>query len=387
MVTGSRSRFQYQYDFGDSWDHTLLVEKVLPPQPGMHATPARCLAGQCACPPEDVGGVWGYQEFLEALADPNHPEHDEYLEWVGEAFDAEVFDSDEVNAKLRNLNARTAVESNVWSTEALEPLERQIDQAGSWAKALAADQRLLAESLPLRRDMLTVLTYLHDNRVTGTQSTGNLPLKAVREICARFVVPPNLEDRIGDHVYRARSEMDVWPLLFLHTLAAAAGWLIGGPARRWRLTPAGERMLGAAAPEQVWLMLKTWWTQVDWAMAWPWQYGDGDLPEAFTQVTLRRLLALPVGELTSFDTFADQMIAGARLVWPNPDPEIAGVALHGLVASVVIAPLRDFGILEAKYERHRTLGSGYKELVAFRVTPFGQGLLRSIGKTTGRKSP
>ena len=385
VVTGSRARFEYQYDFGDSWDHTLLVEKILPAQPGMRTTPARCLAGQRACPPEDVGGVWGYQEFLEALADPKNSRHDEYLEWIGETFDPEAFDPDEVNARLRSLYGGNAVEANVWFTEEPEPLERQIDQASSWAKALPPDQRVLAEGLPLRRDMLTVLTYLQENRVTGTQSTGNLPLKAVREICARFVVPPKLEDRIGDSVFRVRSELDAWPLLFLHTLAVAAGWLTGGPARRWRLTPAGERMLGAAAPEQVWLMWATWWTRVDWAMAWPWQYGDGNLPEAFTQVTLRRLLALPVGELTSFDTFAEQMIKSARLVWGNPDPEIARGALHGLVASVVIAPLRDFGILETKDKTHRKLGSGYRELDSFRVTPFGQGLLRSIGKTAGRK--
>ena len=258
VVTRSRTRFQYQYDFGDSWDHTLLVEKILPPQPGMRSTPARCLAGQRACPPEDVGGVWGYQEFLEALADPNHSQHDEYLEWIGEAFDPEAFDPDEVNARLRSLYGGNAVEANVWFTEEPGPLGRQIDQAGAWTKGLAADQRVLAEGLPLRRDMLTLLTYLQENRVSGTQSTGNFPLKAVREICAGFVVPLKLEDRIGGTVFRARSELDAWPLLFLHTLAVAAGWLSGGPARRWRLTPAGERMLRPAAPEQVWLMWATW---------------------------------------------------------------------------------------------------------------------------------
>ena len=382
VVTGSRARFEYQYDFGDSWDHTLRVEKILPPPPGMQA--ARCLAGQRACPPEDVGGVWGYQAFLEAVADPSHPEHDERLEWVGGAFDPEAFDPDEVNARLRSLYGGNAVEAHIGSAEEPEPLKRQIDQVGAWAKTLPPDQRVLAEGLPLRRDMLTVLRYLRDNRITGTQSTGNLPLKAVREICAGFVAPPKLEHRLGDTVYRPRSELDAWPLLFLHTLAVAAGWLTGGPARRWRLTPAGERMLSAAAPEQVWLMWATWWTRVDWAMAWPWQYGDGHLPATFTQVTLRRLLALPVGELTAFGTFADQMVKSARLVWGNPDPEITRVALHGLVAGVVIAPLRDFGILETEYQTQRTLGAGYRELVAFLVTPFGHGLLRSLGKTAGR---
>lgn len=60
-------RFKYEYDFGDSWDHTLLVEKILPPVEGTRYP--LCLKGKRACPPEDVGGVWGYENFLEAIND------------------------------------------------------------------------------------------------------------------------------------------------------------------------------------------------------------------------------------------------------------------------------------------------------------------------------
>src|SRR3972149_3664448 len=86
----ARAKFMYEYDFGDSWEHEILVEKILPPDPQMkHPV---CLKGKGACPPEDVGGVWGYAEFLRAIRDPEHSEHDEYLEWVGDEFDPKAFD-------------------------------------------------------------------------------------------------------------------------------------------------------------------------------------------------------------------------------------------------------------------------------------------------------
>ncbi|MBN1659996.1 MAG: plasmid pRiA4b ORF-3 family protein [Anaerolineae bacterium] len=92
-------RFRYEYDFGDSWMHTLLVEKILEPGPGQRYPV--CVKGERACPPEDVGGVWGYEDFLEAIGDPDHPEHEEYLEWAGDDFDAEAFDLQETNDLLR----------------------------------------------------------------------------------------------------------------------------------------------------------------------------------------------------------------------------------------------------------------------------------------------
>jgi hypothetical protein len=99
IVRGEKFRFRYEYDFGDSWVHELLVEKILPPEPGVRYP--ICLKGKRACPPEDVGGVWGYDDFLEAISNPNHPEHDSMLEWVGDEFDPEAFDLDEVNEALR----------------------------------------------------------------------------------------------------------------------------------------------------------------------------------------------------------------------------------------------------------------------------------------------
>jgi hypothetical protein len=98
LISEAGARFYYQYDFGDSWEHTLVVEKIQPPKPG-ERYPV-CLAGKRACPPEDVGGVWGYQEFLTAIGNPKRAEHDEYLTWIGGEFDPEAFDVDHVNAQL-----------------------------------------------------------------------------------------------------------------------------------------------------------------------------------------------------------------------------------------------------------------------------------------------
>lgn len=88
----------YEYDFGDGWEHKVILEKIIAYTPGQ--TVPRCITGRRSCPPEDVGGIPGYQEFLEAYIDQDHPEHEEWLEWAGEYFDPERFDVAEVNEIL-----------------------------------------------------------------------------------------------------------------------------------------------------------------------------------------------------------------------------------------------------------------------------------------------
>ena len=97
-LVGQGDRFGYLYDFGDNWAHQLSVEKIIDPEPGVRYP--RCVSGQGACPPEDVGGPWGYEEFMTVLANPSHPEHDERLEWVGGSFDPHHFDLAETNQAL-----------------------------------------------------------------------------------------------------------------------------------------------------------------------------------------------------------------------------------------------------------------------------------------------
>lgn len=90
--------FAYLYDFGDGWMHRIVVENIHPPEPRIRHP--RVLAGARACPPEDVGGPDGYVDFLDAIADRKHPEHDAMLEWVGGEFDPEAFDVDARNREF-----------------------------------------------------------------------------------------------------------------------------------------------------------------------------------------------------------------------------------------------------------------------------------------------
>jgi len=90
-------RFAYVYDFGDDWVHTLAIESVADGDPALKYP--RFVAGARRCPPEDVGGPPGFFEFLQAMADPKHPEHRNLTEWHGGPFDADTFD--ELTTKLR----------------------------------------------------------------------------------------------------------------------------------------------------------------------------------------------------------------------------------------------------------------------------------------------
>lgn len=97
-----RSRFTYEYDMGDGWEHEILIEAVTDADTARPRW-AVCLGGERACPPEDVGGSWGYGNFLEAIRDPKHKEHTEMLEWIGGEFDSESFSVAETDEALKNL--------------------------------------------------------------------------------------------------------------------------------------------------------------------------------------------------------------------------------------------------------------------------------------------
>ncbi|NJR32809.1 MAG: plasmid pRiA4b ORF-3 family protein [Chamaesiphon sp. CSU_1_12] len=101
IATQEKAKFHYTYDMGDDWEHEILVEKILPPDPEL-VYPV-CIKGKGACPPEDCGGVWGYQELLGILQQPEHPEHESMAEWIDEDFDPTFFDLVEVNESLHSL--------------------------------------------------------------------------------------------------------------------------------------------------------------------------------------------------------------------------------------------------------------------------------------------
>ena len=88
----------YTYDFGDSWEHSLTVERILTGEGGLSYP--QCVDGKRRGPPEDCGGIGGFYHFLRAISNPNHDEHAEMLEWFGGSFDPNVFSIDAVNRRL-----------------------------------------------------------------------------------------------------------------------------------------------------------------------------------------------------------------------------------------------------------------------------------------------
>ena len=93
--------FRYTYDFGDDWTHEVVLENVQPV--ASDSKRPVCIAGERRCPPEDVGGPHGYQEFLDAVFDPKHEEFEHYRQWAGKAVHAEEFDMAAVNRKLSRM--------------------------------------------------------------------------------------------------------------------------------------------------------------------------------------------------------------------------------------------------------------------------------------------
>lgn len=93
---------RYVYDFGDDWNHRIVVEAVADAE--SEGRYPRCLNGRRSAPPEDCGGIWGYAELVESLADKTHPEHADRLEWLG--LDSARFDAAAANARLAPMAGR-----------------------------------------------------------------------------------------------------------------------------------------------------------------------------------------------------------------------------------------------------------------------------------------
>jgi hypothetical protein len=93
-----RTRWIYKYDFGDGWRHEILFEGLVASD--LKVKYPRCVTGKRACPPEDCGGSWGYEDFVKAISNPKHPRHKELTEWYG-PYDPEEFDADEATQEMK----------------------------------------------------------------------------------------------------------------------------------------------------------------------------------------------------------------------------------------------------------------------------------------------
>ncbi len=98
VLAGEKQAIKYEYDFGDGWEHQIVLEKVLNDNTQKHPV---CLDGKRNCPPEDCGGPFGYDDLLKAFSDPENEEHEDIIDWLGEDFDPEYFDIEEINEMLQ----------------------------------------------------------------------------------------------------------------------------------------------------------------------------------------------------------------------------------------------------------------------------------------------
>ncbi len=102
IMKSVKEKVIYEYDFGDSWEHDIILENILPFDSKLKYP--LCTKGKMSCPPEDCGGIWGYADMLEVLKNPKHKEYKELKEWIGEDYDPEYFDINEVNELLGEKN-------------------------------------------------------------------------------------------------------------------------------------------------------------------------------------------------------------------------------------------------------------------------------------------
>lgn len=101
VFTREKSRFTYIYDFGDYWEHEIVLEGILSAEQELRYPV--CVEGARACPPEDCGGIWGYSDLLKIIRNPRDEEYGHMTEWVGDEFDPEHFDLDKLNRRLSHI--------------------------------------------------------------------------------------------------------------------------------------------------------------------------------------------------------------------------------------------------------------------------------------------
>jgi hypothetical protein len=238
-----------------------------------------------------------------------------------------------------------------------------------------------ARDLPLRRDVLTLLNYVQDNKVMGTKSTGNMPLKHIRALTAQFVNPPILDQMHGNREFKLRSEFDVWPLFLLHVILEAAELIVTPQGGRWYLTNAGIRFLMGDPLLQVLSLFSAWWHRIDWRIALTVQAGE--LPEGFPTSTLAYLLAQPIGKWIEVGEFATTL--NARTGLGKALSNIPGLgdwhqdsqALVWDVNRMITDQLALFQIIEGDYLPD-VATFAHRRLKAFKITWFGKAMLEGL---------
>lgn len=372
------SHFTYLYDFGDSWKHAILIEKVLPYEKKLRLP--QFLEGKRATPPEDVGGEHGYYEFLEAIKNPKHPEHESYLIWVGGSFDPEWVDIKKINYRI-DLIAQLMNDWNLRLNTWIEDPKDWVDPkvaVKNWVKTLQKRDLEKIQSLPLLTNMRYLLTYLQDNKVSGTTSIGNFSQKAVKDLVEKTGYSHPLLDK--DEFSRMfKNENEVWAVYYIHLLAYWAELIDGGKGKLWKLTDKGENFLKISAAEQLHTLFSGWWFHGYWLNTslrfTRIQYLPPDFPRFIHTIITSTLASKSI----DFTDFCKNVLKGLGL-FTQPDPaDYKFRYLCDDLEAIIIEPMQSFGFIICKQEEKIFRGSiKSMELDRFQLSDFGREALRTI---------
>ena len=369
------SMFSYLYDIGDHWEHEILIESI--DDSNKTIPGAVCVSGERACPPEDVGSVPGYYELIEALDDPTSEDFSEYLAWLGYVYDPEAFDLKSANLFIQDYFKSTQLSNETYWTKDLPFYNPRHDFISDWIDYISPELRQYAESLAFRRDVVTFLIYLKENKVKGTKATGNFPRKDIRAIWAGFVHHPPLDLKIGDRVYQLRTEDEVPELIFIHNFVNEAGLIIGGENMLWTVTQLGEKFLACKPEEQAWFLTKFWFYQFNWENCY--QFTDAMLNENiyyFQQRLLEVLLKYPIGkpiEIESLIKEIDLILPGWIIT--SGYEEFASNKINHFLLRVVVEPFEKLGLFETCKVQSEFFEDFYKHTHII-MTAYGQSLLQ-----------
>jgi hypothetical protein len=366
-VVEEGSRFHYEYDFGDSWEHTLQVEKVSPAEEGQLAT--ICIKGKRACPPEDVGGFPGYLHFLEVMENPEDPEYGDFMEWIGGSFDPEAFDIEEINKALASFDR-----GDLLQLSAQETAEDLLASEETRSKFLAIQNLEAVQSLRLLGMMNAMLTYIRDNKVTGTKSKGNIPRKAVREIIEGSPYAKDLLSMIGGAPGNFRNVEEFPPFVYTYSLAVEADLITGGPGEQWHMTLDGEAFLNEDPRIQLGVMFLTWWYEINWLMATPLAALGSEMTDELRPLAYQSLIPLPVDQVVPFHKYAEPFLKDLNTSFEK-NSTIKEEVLSNFLGAVILVPLQGFGIIRIDVEVSQPDSAEFPIVKAVKLTPLGKEIL------------
>lgn len=192
LVSRTRQSFVYVYDYGDDWQHKVVVEGVSAPEAA--TLYPRCTGGKRACPPEDCGGAWGYARFLEIISDPDDEEHEEMLDWAGGEFDPEAFDLKHHSREIQRLAApKPAPKKSPKKT--VRPAKRSGDGKATKTSKKAAPKPPSKAQLKRMVEEATVDAYNEYEQTTGFECmlSDELELPFQTEVLEKEVTVERIE--------------------------------------------------------------------------------------------------------------------------------------------------------------------------------------------------